>query len=852
MTDFTFTNEYQNEISFPLGGIGSGCIGLAGNGQLVDFELFHRPNKQTVNGLTHFAVKAEADGEVLDARILHGDIHKEYAGGVLRGYHSWGYGHGASRMTLAGMRHFRDVTFHGNFPIASVTFQDTDFPGSLTLHATNPFIPSNQKDSSLPAAFFEWELDNTTDRKITYTIAFTMKNPFSGPTGNAHIQENRYSGLFFSTRKKKSDPAYGNATILTDCPSSSYQEYWYRSDWFDDLTTFWKNFTTYGPLQNRHYTTSGTDGEMATLTGQLTLAPKTQGVLRFLFAWYVPNVCKYWDKAGASGKPYIWKHYYTSLFHSSQDAASYCMEHWDTLLSQTRLFQRTLYDSSLPPVVLDAIQGNLAILKSSTCMRLSDGSFYTFEGANTTAGSCEGSCTHVWNYAYALAFLFPELERSMRDLEYTYSVKPNGEMNFRLMLPLSDTDAFTNCCADGQLGGLIKFYRDYKLCGDTEWLMRHWPQLKKSLEFAWSKENRFKWDPEETGVLTGRQHHTLDMELFGPNAWLTGYYLGALKAGAYLARAANDPEAADHYEALYQKGSAYVETHLFNGEHYIQEIDLKDRKILRRFGQTGTYWNTETEEMKYQYQNGCEIDQVIAQWHAHLTGLGNVFDPVHVKSALRSIYRLNFRSMRELNNPCRIYALNDEKGTSVLSYAEGSYQPRIPLPYTEECMCGMEYAAACLMLMEGMEEEALQLVQAIRNRYDGKKRNPWSEIECGSSYVRSLASYAFLPAYSGFAFDLPDEWIGFHPVHPGNYFFSLDGAWGNAHLYGSQAENTADSIELLYGQLTLSGYLTDRTSVSQITLNGTELAFTTAQAKSGTLLRFTAITLTAGSTLTIR
>ena len=61
----------------------------------------------------------------------------------------------------------------------------------------------------------------------------------------------------------------------------------------------------------------------------------------------------------------------------------------------------------------------------------------------------------------------------------------------------------------------------------TEWLRSLWPSVKKSIEYAWADTNKDRWDPEQKGVLTGRQHHTLDMELFGPNSWLTGFYLAA-------------------------------------------------------------------------------------------------------------------------------------------------------------------------------------------------------------------------------------------------------------------------------------------------------------------------------------
>ena len=39
---FVYKGEKTQEISFPLGGIGSGCIGLAGNGRLVQHRGFRK------------------------------------------------------------------------------------------------------------------------------------------------------------------------------------------------------------------------------------------------------------------------------------------------------------------------------------------------------------------------------------------------------------------------------------------------------------------------------------------------------------------------------------------------------------------------------------------------------------------------------------------------------------------------------------------------------------------------------------------------------------------------------------------------------------------------------------------
>ena len=137
--------------------------------------------------------------------------------------------------------------------------------------------------------------------------------------------------------------------------------------------------------------------------------------------------------------------------------------------------------------------------------------------------------------------------------------------------------------------------------------------------------------------------------------------------------------------------------------------------------------------------------------------------------------------MRDFFNPCRVYALNDEAGLVICDWPEGTPKPAVPLPYAEETQNGYEYQAAIHMIQEGLISEGLSIVKAIRDRYDGEKRNPWNEFECGSNYARSMASYALLLALSGFEFDMTRGHIGFAPVlneEPFRCFWSLDCAWG--------------------------------------------------------------------------
>ena len=464
----------------------------------------------------------------------------------------------------------------------------------------------------------------------------------------------------------------------------------------------------------------------------------------------------------------------------------------------------------MPEEVLDAVSANLSILKSPTCIRLEDGSLYGFEGNHIDAGCCEGSCTHVWSYTYAAAFLFPRLERGMRTLEYTYSMREDGSMGFRLMLPVGRKPWKFRACVDGQYGTVMRVLREYRISGDRKWLETIWPDVKRTIEYAWSPENEDRWDWDKDGVLEGRQHHTLDMELFGRNAWLTGMYLGGLKAGAELALIMGEKDAAEEYMRLFASGKEILNRELYNGEYYDQKIDLKDKNILRPYEQKGLtmqnqdiydgYWNSERKEVKYQIGEGCGIDQVLAQWHANLIGLGEIFEKDKVKSALRSIYRYNFICARDHFNPCRLYCVDDEKGLLICNWPEGKEKPFIPVPYAEETMHGFEYQAASHMIREGLEEYGLECIRAIRSRYDGEKRNPWNEYECGSNYARSMASYALLLTYSGFRYDMGQKMIGFAPIHPKNFrcFWSLDSGWGKVEYQEKQVR-----IDIRYGQLNL-------------------------------------------------
>lgn len=828
----TYRKDELRQIMFPLEGIGTGGLSLAGNGALADWELTGRANKHTLNTFSHFAVKAERDGKLIDARVLMGDQTGNLAGDTgINPYYSSEYGNGVDRTSMAGMPHFEDVEFTGGFPFAHIHYSDARMPADITLTAFNPFIPNNEDDSSLPAAFFIWRIKNTSDARTDYTLALSAGSTFKVSEGSLSRFEKGegFSALTLTTNKYTPDEAeYGELMLSTAAKDVSYQEYWYRSAWFDELTVFWREFTTPGRLKNRSYP-DGSDlrsnsHDVATIGAHVSLAPGEEKELLFVIGWYYPNFVKYWDKSDT--KP-MWKHEYCRRFGSALDVTGYCYRNFDSLYSGSKAFEDALFDTTVPEVCAEAAAFNLEVLKSPTCLRLENGEFWAFEGTRAQDGSCEGTCDHVWGYQYALAYLFPRLARQILETSYDHSMKESGEIMFRTMLPLGSAKWDFRACVDGQMGCVIRFYREWKLSGDDAWLIKYWPKVKKSLEYAWSKENRDKWDPGKTGVITGRQHHTLDVELFGPCSWLTGYYLAALKAASEMAAYLGEADKAREYGEIFERGRQYADRELFNGRHYIQKIDVKDKSVLDPYAEADpnvySYWNEEKQELKYQFAEGCEIDQLIGQWHASLVGLGDIFDPEHRKTAARAIYDINFKSMRDVANPCRVFALNDEKGAVICEWAKDRYRPQIPIPYTEECMTGFEYAAAQLMMQEGLINEGLELVEAIRARYDGIKRNPYAEIECGSSYARSMASFSVFAVLSGLMYDVPAGMLGFMPKLEGRF----KSVWFTADAWGTY-EKTADATEIkvLSGKLGLKALaLPYLGSVAKVTCDGADVPF---------------------------
>ncbi|GIX07287.1 MAG: hypothetical protein KatS3mg115_1690 [Candidatus Poribacteria bacterium] len=712
------------------------------------------------------------------------------------------WGSGVDRATGAGLPRFPRATFTGAFPFARLDLEDPKVPLDVALEAYNPFIPGDPDDSGLPAALFTVRLHNRQPVPVRAVLYANLENRTGHPeVGNGRIEYwegEGVQGLLMTTQRHAPDsPRYGELALVTPYAPIRVQTHWYRGGWFDELHRFWDQVAEDAFVEVREPAERSEGTDVGTIALSVTLEPEESIGLPVWMLWYNPIFEKYWDRV--EPKP-TWRNYYATRFESVTAVAEYLARHADRLEAKTRQFQEALFSSTLPESVLDAISANLSILKSPTCLRLEDGTFYAFEGCSPGAGCCEGTCTHVWNYAQALPYLFPQLERSVREADYKINLHEDGHMTFRMPLPLGVIpDASFHAAADGQLGGVMKVYREWQICGDTEWLRKLWPSVRRALEYAWKY-----WDPDQDGVMEGVQHNTYDIEFFGPNSMLGSFYLGALRAAEEMARALGEEEQAQTYRRIFESGRQKLDEMLFNGEYYTQQVQFDAWRLSpnpvepRRDPVIPDY-------PVYQYGRGCLSDQLIGQWYARMLRLGDLLDPDHVRRAIASVFRYNWKpSLMDHANPQRIYALNDEAGLLLATWPHGE-RPGLPFVYSDEVWTGIEYQVASHLIYEGYLEEGLAIVKAVRDRHDGTRRNPWNEFECGHHYARALASYSLLLALADFWYSAPNETLTFAPrLWPEEFccFFSVDSGWGRLHQR-RQVGRSEVVVELLEGELRL-------------------------------------------------
>ena len=772
----SYQGPYLDRIAFPLGGIGAGMVCLEGTGCISHVSVRNTPdifNEPFMFGA--ISVKGMKNG----AKVLEGPVpsHKIF------GRPNTGNGAGE---TSYGFPRFQQASFRARFPFGEVVLKDEDLPLTTRITGWSPFIPGDADHSSLPVGALEYRFRNDSGNKVEAVFSYHANNfmkielpsEFGGryrEGDSIHLMD---GGFLLSQSCLSKNPHFkGDFGIYTTDPGVVVDGSLFRGGWFDSRSIMWKDIEEGNiPGDEVKENTPG-----ASLYVPFELGPGDEKIIPVLFAWYVPhsnirrgsgpddkNVEEFFKECDGgenccpeSYTSLFFEPWYADRFEDISQVSSYWKDQYDDLKQQSEAFTEAFYSQTLPPEVMESISANLTILKSPTVLRQKDGKLWAWEGCHDLGGCCHGSCTHVWNYAQAIPHLFPTLERSLRETEFIANQDERGHQTFRATLPIRKNEHGFHAAADGQLGGIMKVHRDWRISGDTEWLKKLWPRVKNSMDYCIQS-----WDPSGKGILEEPHHNTYDIEFWGPDGMCTSFYLGALYAMIRMGTAIGDDVSI--YEQLFEKGKDYLENELFDGEYFIQKITWEGLKTPSPLKQAQEAWNVNYSEEamdllkkegpKYQYGKGCLSDGILGVWIACMCGLDDFIDVGKVRSHLNSIYRYNYKSdLSDHVNPQRpSYAYGHEGGVLLCSWPKGG-KLSLPFVYSNEVWTGIEYQVASHLMLTGETDKGLDIVKTLRRRYDGRIRNPYNEYECGHWYARAMASYGLIQGLTGIRYDKLEE-----------------------------------------------------------------------------------------------
>ena len=794
----TYQDQHLNRIAFPLGGIGAGMICMEGTGAFSHVSV--RNTAEVYNEplmFAAFSVKGLEHG----TKLLEGPVPTwKYFG-------SPSTANGGER-TSYGLPRFKNAGFLPRFPFATISLSDPDLPVEVKMMGWSPFIPGDPDNSSLPVGGIEYSFKNSGSTKLEGVFSFSSVN-FMRKEGGINAIQAINNGYLLSQRPDSKRPyEQGDFAVFTNDPSTVVDHSWFRGGWWDPLTMAWNNIeqskvNRVAPLEK--------DAPGASLFVPVTLAPGEEKTVRLMFSWYVPNsnirlgddpkgTPKCDPASGCCASPF-YQPWYSGKFKNILETANFWNSNYNDLKNKSLLFTDAFFGSTLPPEVLEAVSANMAILKSPTVLRQRDGKLWAWEGCTDNSGCCEGSCTHVWNYAQAIPHLFPSLERSLRNTEFKVSQNPDGHQAFRSALPIRPKIHDFHAASDGQLGGIMKIYREWRISGDNQWIKDLFPSVKASLDYCIKT-----WDPRSKGVLEEPHHNTYDIEFWGPDGMCTSFYLGALSSICQMGNFLG--EDVSRYSQLLDSGKKFMQDSLYNGEYFNQKIRWQGLNAPSPVDMSKNSWNSnyseearillQKEGPKYQYGNGCLSDGVLGFWIARMCGLEHPMEVTPIKNHLNSVYKYNLKhDLADHPNPQRpTYALGNEGGLLLCTWPKGG-KLSLPFVYSNEVWTGIEYQVASHLMLLGEVEKGLDIVRTCRKRYDGTIRNPFDEYECGHWYARAMSSYGLLQGLTGVRYDAVDHTL-FVDSKIGDFksFISTDTGFGSVSLQNGKA-----SFKMAYGDL---------------------------------------------------
>lgn len=768
----TYTPSEHPAVAMPVGGIGTGSLAIGSDGAWRQVQL---------TGLGHHL--GDLPGTCMVLRTMrHVPPHDQTV--VLQDERTDGDRPAtpmvnddvvpAWQRELVGLVGGTRTTMRATYPIAEIT-HDTGADVEVQVRVTSPMQPTSLDDSAVPVALVDVTLTNHADVVTRTWLGHSLLNavgldPHINPRGvrgaglGGNVNTFRRDGRrgLISMANPSVDPSSPwSGTMALACEAEGVVAF-PCLEGADELVEVMQTLAPWGDCTRAEASptvqvpqTSGAGDRFgpspagATWLGALVayteLAPRERKRVRFVLSWCFPNryvdFVQFGPDRPEHGPTRFWLgNHYAKDWPDATVTAATMLDRWDEAWAPGERWAGVMDALPLPNHWRTHLAAQAVTLRTPTALRTFDGACYGFEGllgastpmwSGRVGGSCPMNCTHVWNYAQAAAAIWPSWEASMRATELDVMLADSGALPHRVYLPtylrqLGDgpIGGPDQPALDGMCGAVLKLYRELRRGAlDVEWIRSRWERVTRLMEHI-----SHTWDPDGTGLLHGVQPSTHDVGLNGANSFMGTYWLAALRAAEELAMIVGDDDRAASWRARFEVSSQALDEACFQDGYYIQIPDsqLSDRD---------------------QWGEGCLADQLIGQWWAHELELGYLLPEAHVREALANIVRHNLLDDASTTDQ-RPYAMPGERGLVLCTWPRGG-RPETPTMYCDEVWTGTEYQVAAHCFREGLTREGEAVVEAVWRRHDGRRRNPFNEVECGDHYVRAMAGWSVLEARLG-------------------------------------------------------------------------------------------------------
>jgi non-lysosomal glucosylceramidase len=707
-------------MGVPLGGIGGGSVGRGWRGDFVRWGLQAGIVEYRPVRADQFSLYVRRPGQRGRSLVLNPDRPE---GGAL---HGWGW-------NLSG----KASTYHALFPRAWTVYREPDPQLKLTCRQVSPVIPHEYRASSTPAGVFAWTVENSGAEPVTVGVMFTFQNGTGGDDDRIGGHLNR---LFRA-------PAEGGEVIGVALHHTHRQPRWPEEgqepdedSFYEDPLTFaiaaqaapgvevtyrtrfvssssgmdvWGDFREDGALENVEDERPSGPGLAvgAALCATVEVPPGETREFAFALAWDMP-LARFGSGAG----------YYrrcTRFFGRDGDQAPAiacrALADYPSWEQQIEAWQKPILDDpDLPDWYKAALFNELYYL-------VEGGTIWT-DGKEGEEPPPEGEVGHfacleshedrLYNsydahfYAsYALAMLWPELERSLqRDFaralfesdEETRKLIGSGKSAARKLpgaiphdlgtpveAPWEKVNAynFLDASLRKDLNSMfvLQVYRDVLAADDQGFLAEMQEVVGAAMDYL------LDFDLDEDGLIEneGLPDHTFDMWLVdGPSAYSGGLWLAALSASAAMADLVGASEEAARYRELLDRGRQSYEELLWTGEYYAYDSSSNRQS------------------------NTILAAQAAGMWYAGACGLPSIVPDEHLGSALAKIFEFNVKQFEE----GQMGAVNGMRPDGRVDTS--SIQ-------SQEVWPGITYALAAAMLQAGLREEAFAAAEGVcRMTYD--------------------------------------------------------------------------------------------------------------------------------------